>query len=123
MSESDAYERALRRWASLAAKPMAEWNTTEMNGLVDQMQRLQLRLRESDDGRAQIERLARDEDARVRGWAATHVWKWDQHLAREVLTELRDGGGPGSFDAKWALVEIDSGSLNVDWLPGRGSGH
>jgi hypothetical protein len=90
-----------------------------MNALVDRMQVLQLRLRDSGEGRAVIEKLAVDSNPQVRGWSAVHAWKWNPALARQVLTELRDGDGPGSFEAKWTLVEMDKGSLNVDWTPSQ----
>jgi hypothetical protein len=113
------YEAVVREWASLAAMPAANWDTSRMNSLVDSMQLLQLTLRDSEDGRAVIEKLAVDPNPHVRGWAAVHAWKWNPALARRVLTELRDGGGPGSFEAKWTLIEMDKGSLNVDWTPSQ----
>jgi hypothetical protein len=122
MLDAEAYEAVVREWASLTAMPMGDWDTARMNSLVDRMQVLQLRLRESDDGRDCIEKLALDHDPRVRGWAAVHVWKWNPALARRVLEELRDSGGPGSFDAKWTLIEMDRGKLNVDWVPGKSRG-
>jgi hypothetical protein len=113
------YEAVVREWASLAAMPAANWDTSRMNSLVDSMQLLQLTLRDSEEGRAVIEKLAVDPNPHVRGWAAVHAWKWKPALARRVLTELRDGGGPGSFEAKWTLIEMDKGSLNVDWTPSQ----
>lgn len=119
MQDADAYEAVVRDWASLAAMPMADWDTNRMNALVDRMQLLQLTLRDSEEGRAVIENLAVDSNPRVRGWAAVHASKWNPALARQVLTNLRDGDGLGSFEAKWTLIEMDKGSLNVDWTPSQ----
>lgn len=88
-----------------------------MNALVDEMQELQLGLRETAEGRGTIERLAMDSDLQVRGWAAVHATMWNEPFARRVLVDLRDSGGPASFEAKWTLKELDRGKLDVDWRP------
>jgi hypothetical protein len=119
VQDADAYETVVREWASLAAMPMAQWDTKRMNALVDRMQLLQLALRDSEEGRGVIERLAIDSDPRVRGWAAVHAWKWNPALARQVIAELSEGDGPGSFEARWTLIEMDKGSLGVDWTPSQ----
>jgi hypothetical protein len=111
----------IRNWSALAAAPVAEWDTRRMNALVNQMQQLQMVIRESDEGRKLIEQLAVDPEPRVRGWAAVHASKWNLGLARRVLTEVRDGGGVGSFEAKWTILELDAGRLNVDWRPNAAS--
>ncbi|NQU19711.1 MAG: DUF2019 domain-containing protein [Candidatus Nealsonbacteria bacterium] len=43
----------------------------------------------------------------VRLWAAAHSLEWAPDAARVALEKLRDGDGPGSFDAKWTLKEYE----------------
>jgi hypothetical protein len=80
-------------------------------------------LRQTQEGRRTIERLAQDPDPEVRIWAATAMVLWDKPRARQILVELRDADYPGypapsaSFAAKWTIIELDRGALRPDWDP------
>jgi hypothetical protein len=113
---ADEYEAALREWAGLSA---AGGKAARLNRLVDQMQQAYLVFKKTPEGRASISRLAADPDGLVRVWAAGAMLAWDAEGGRAVLTTLRDSGGPGSFAAKWTLIELEKGTLKLDWDPDR----
>jgi hypothetical protein len=121
------YESSLREWADLTRRP-TKGNVRAANQRVDDGQVLQKQLRETAEGRAAIEQLARDPDRLVRGWAATHCLQWNPAFGRAILEELRDGAGmdgPGwdmaGFNAKWTLKTLDAGTLDLDWEPNHSS--
>jgi Domain of unknown function (DUF2019) len=70
------------------------------------------KLRDEEDGRSGIISLMSNPDPRVRLWAATHSLQWIPNIARRVLEELRDAGGPGSFEAEMTLKEFGLGRLS-----------
>ena len=107
------YERALRAW-SVGERPGTELGAGEANRLVREAQRLQRQLRLSPEGRAAIARLTADRDPVVQLWAATHMLRFDQAAAREVLVRLRDGGREGSHDAGMVLAQHQAGTLDLD---------
>lgn len=87
------------------------------NGLVSELQRLQLDLRQTEEGRAGISDLMDSEDATVRTWSATFALFWDESRAREVLQAEVDAEGTAGFESEIALREFDAGRLNVRWQP------
>jgi len=68
-------------------------------------------------GRAVVRRLSVDANPRIRLWAAADMIAWDPEGGRAILARLRDSGGAGSLEAKWTLIEYDSGRLRLDWDP------
>jgi hypothetical protein len=72
-------------------------------------------LRDSDTGRAAIEKLMADENPYVRLCAAAHSLTWATETARDVLLELVRARGAGSFDAEMTLEEFDAGRLTFDY--------
>lgn len=72
-------------------------------------------LREDVEGRAILRLLMNDPDSHVRLWAASHCLAWWPEEARAELERLRDGGGPGSFEADWTLREFIRGTLTFDF--------
>jgi hypothetical protein len=87
------------------------------NGLVNELQRLQLDLRQTEEGRAGISDLMDSEDATVRTWSATFALFWDESRAMEVLQAEVDAGGTTGFESEIALREFDAGRLDVTWQP------
>lgn len=85
------------------------------NKAADQVHRSYKRLRETEEGRAGIVALMSDPDPHVRLVAAAHSLFWDEETARAVLEALRDGDGPGSFEAKHTLLAFEKGTLKFDY--------
>ena len=108
------YETALREWAALTEVGAA---AVDRNRQVDRRQRAYLRIRSTSSGRALVRRLSLDADPRIRAWAAADLLGWDPEAGRDILTRLRDSGGPGSFEAKMTLTEFERGELSLDWDP------
>jgi hypothetical protein len=90
------------------------------NRLVDKMQALHLRLRESAEGRAGITDLAlNDANETVRAWSATNALAWDPERVRPLLEARAAEKDLGALDAKMALREFDAGRLDTGWVPKR----
>lgn len=87
------------------------------NRLVDQMQALHLRLRETAEGRAGITRLCEHENPTVRAWSATNALAWDEAVARAVLERLAHESNLDGFGAEVTLREFDAGRLDTTWEP------
>jgi hypothetical protein len=113
-SNEAEYEIALREWAALTE---AGAKAALCNRQVDRRQRAYLRIKTTPGGRALISRLAVDHNPHVAGWAATDMLDWDPKTGREILTRLRDSGGPGSFESKITLMQFDKGELKLGWDP------
>jgi hypothetical protein len=64
-------------------------------------------LRQSHEGRDAITSLLSHDDLAVRLWAAAHSLEWTPGAARELLEQIRDGGGSGSFTAEMTLQQYD----------------
>ncbi len=92
------------------------------NRLVDKMQGLQLRLRESAEGRQGITNLAlQDENSTVRSWSAVNALAWNASKVRPVLEQqAADSASLGGLDATMALREYEAGRLNTAWQPEHG---
>ena len=90
------------------------------NRLVDQLQWLDLQLRETDAGRAGISGFLQDDNVTVRQWAAAFALAWEPASARPEL-ERQAANEPGltGFNAKIALQEFDAGRTVFTWIPKR----
>ena len=98
---------------SLASDARARrWNTH-----VERMQRAQLELRKTADGRAAIRTMMSHPVPTVARWSASHCLFWAESEARAYLQALASSGGVGSFEAKMVLREFNAGRLRVDWEP------
>ncbi len=102
------------RYREAAAASADITNPRKQNKWADEVYRCYKRLRETEEGRSAIMALMDDPDPHVRGWSAAHGLAWNTERARKVLETLRDGGGPGSFSAKWTLIEFDRGKLTFE---------
>jgi hypothetical protein len=93
-------------------------NPREWNSLVNDMQRLQLRLRESESGRDAITELIDDECLTVRQWSATNALAWAAGRARaELEREVREEQNLTALAARVTLREFDAGRLDTTWQP------
>jgi hypothetical protein len=123
MSSQDASSEALQQFTStLNAMSLTQvdrgGDPKAWNGLVQQLQRLQLILRKTSSGRKGISDLMDDHDDVVRQWSATFALSWDEAKARRVLEEQVGRGGPTGLEAEITLREFDAGRLNTTWEPG-----
>ena len=87
------------------------------NRCVHRVQRAQLGLRETDEGRNAISMLIEDPVPTVALWAASHALFWSEPRARRHLESVATHGGAGSLEAKMTLREFDAGRLNHGWVP------
>jgi hypothetical protein len=92
----------------------------DWNALVNELQRLQLDLRQTEKGRNGISELMDSEDAIVRTWCATYALFWDESRARGVLQGEVDAKGMAGFESEVTLREFDAGRLNMTWQPPTG---
>ena len=86
------------------------------NAHVHKVQRAQLKLRETPEGRAAITLLIDDSVPTVARWAASHALLWDEAAARKQLEKEQSAG---RLDAATTLKEFDEGRLRHDWQPPR----
>ena len=86
------------------------------NAYVHTVQRAQLKLRETPEGRAAVTLLIDDSVPTVARWAASHALFWDEAAARKHL-EAEEAAG--RLDAATTLKEFDAGRLRHDWQPPR----
>jgi hypothetical protein len=91
------------------------------NAHVHSVQRAQLELRATPDGRTAISALIDDPVPTVAHWTASHALFWDEDRARLHLVRERAAGGVRAFDAKMTLREFDAGRLRHDWEPPDGA--
>jgi hypothetical protein len=89
------------------------------NRMVDRVQSLHLRLRETPGGRAGITALASHAVPTVRQWAAGYALFWDEPVARAALERemAADPKGLAAFEISITLREFDAGRLNTEWRP------
>jgi hypothetical protein len=87
------------------------------NRLVNRMQALHLRLRETAAGRDAITALIDDENPTVRSWSAVNSLAWAADTARPVLVAQANEQGLLGFEAQIALREFDAGRLDTGWQP------
>lgn len=87
------------------------------NKHVHRMQRAQLELRKSVEGRATITAMMAYPVQTVARWSAAHALFWSESEARVFLETLASSGGAGSFEAEMVLREFNAGRLRMDWEP------
>lgn len=87
------------------------------NRLVNRMQALHLRLRETAAGRDAITALIDDENPTVRSWSAVNSLAWAADTARPVRVAQANEQGLLGFEAQIALREFDAGRLDTGWQP------
>jgi len=107
-------EQILQRYREAAVRN-ASSDPSEANKGHDIVHACYKILKETEEGRRGIISLMTDESPYVRGWAAAHSLRWEPGMARHVLEEIRDSGGPGAFSAKWTLIEYDKQRLTFDY--------
>ncbi|SKB33919.1 hypothetical protein SAMN05660473_00188 [Arthrobacter sp. 49Tsu3.1M3] len=83
------------------------------------MQRAQLELGKTADGRAAITAMIAHPMQTVAQWSAAHSLFWAEIEARAYLVILARSDGVGSFEAETVLREFDAGRLKMDWEPMR----
>ncbi len=116
MISSNTVEEALAlyREAAIRAAGASTSNPEESNRWADTGIACYRQLSATPEGKAGIIALMSDENVYVRCLAAAHSLQWMPEAARTTLEVLRDADGPGSFEAKWTLIEYDSGTLSFD---------
>ena len=62
-------------------------------------------------GRTAFDELLSSPSPHVRCWAAAQLLYLGDSRANRILEDLRDAGGPASFDAEWTLREHSEGTL------------
>jgi hypothetical protein len=82
------------------------------NRCADELHAQYVVLRQTQAGRDAVTSLITHAEPSVRLWAAAHSLEWAPDVARVALEELRDSGGPVSFEAKWTLKEYEKGRLS-----------
>ena len=87
------------------------------NKHVHRMQRAQLELRKTAEGRATITAMMAHPMPTVARWSAAHSLFWAEFEARVYLEALASSGGDGSFEAEMVLREFNAGRLRMDWEP------
>lgn len=60
-----------------------------------------------------LERLVYSEDGSVRSWAATHLLKVNECLAKKILQEIALESDLSGFDAQMTLSEWEKGNLKL----------
>jgi hypothetical protein len=93
---------------------------TAWNRLINELQRIQLVLRQTEEGRTGISDLMDSDDATVRTWCATFALFWNESKARKVLQAEAAARGMAGFEAEIALREFDAGRLHMTWQPTKG---
>lgn len=89
-----------------------------MERLVNDLQSVQLQLRDCPEGREGISAFLTDENVTVRQWSAGFALTWDQAPARAALEQLAgDERSIAGFEAEITLRGFDAGRLNMTWRP------
>ena len=106
------YRSTLESQATLGTgtSKVARWNA-----LHDRNHAAYLVLRQTSEGRREIEKLLTHADPVVRLGASAHAVLWDAAMARPVLEEVAGGPGLAGFTASIVLRELDAGRLSHDW--------
>lgn len=91
----------------------------QCNKHVHRMQRAQLELRKTAEGRAAITAMIAHPIPTVAQWSAAHSLFWAEIEARAYLETLARSDGVGGFEAETVLREFDAGRLKMDWEPKR----
>ena len=106
-----AYRRHLERWSKLKSAGSVD----RANDAVEDAHGCAKQLRTTARGRAALEALLEDPDPEIRNWIAVEVIPFNPDRAYDVLREVQDSGGPGSFNAQATLEAYEAGELNPDW--------
>ena len=99
----------------------ARGGSRRWNRHVDRMQRAQLVLRISDEGRAAITEMIDDPVRTVAHWSAAQALSWAPSLARPFLEADAATPGLDGLNARTTLSAFDAGRLRMDWEPKRDS--
>jgi hypothetical protein len=108
------YERTARAWARLAGS-VGRDGISKQNGVFKQNHEAYKAVRDTEDGRRLIERLAEDPDGWVRSLAATHCLPFAPDLGGRVLATLAANRGELGFVAETTLAQHALGRLDLDW--------
>jgi hypothetical protein len=98
-------------------RPGEDRGARRWNANVHEVQRAQLELRKTPEGRAAITELIDDPVPTVAHWAASHALFWSEGKARAYLESERARQDVGGFEAEMTLREFDAGRLRHDWQP------
>lgn len=111
-SAARGYCDAARGTARLVDATNLSLDPVKANNSADELQAHYIVLRRTQVGRDAITSLMGHEHLSVRLMAAAHSLEWAPDTARVVLEELRDSGGPVSFEAEMTLKEYQKGRLS-----------
>ena len=114
---ADAYQVELEAMDSISLASDAR--ARQWNKHVHRMQRAQLELRKTTEGRSAIAAMIAHPMPTVAQWSAAHSLFWAETEARAYLETLARSDGVGSLEAEMVLREFDAGRLGMDWEPKR----
>lgn len=114
---TDAYLAGLEAMDSISLAGDAR--AGQWNRHVHRMQRAQLELRKTAEGRAAITAMIAHPTPTVAQWSAAHYLFWAEIEARAYLETLARSDGVGSLEAEMVLREFGAGRLKMDWEPKR----
>lgn len=114
---ADAYLAALEAMDSISLAGDAR--AGQWNRQVHRMQRAQLELRRTAEGRAAITAMIAHPTPTVAQWSAAHSLFWAEIEGRAYLETLARSDGVGSLEAEMVLREFGAGRLKMDWEPKR----
>ena len=106
------YCEAARSTARLVDAANLSLHPAKANKCADELHAHYVALRQTQAGRDAITSLMGHEHPSVRLMAAAHSLEWAPDAARVALEELRDSGGPVSFEAEMTLKEYQKGRLS-----------
>lgn len=101
----------------LIVRQVNETSVGVRNRLFDQIQLVDLRLRETDEGREGLLSLLHDRSSRVRLRAAIAVLSFAPDTAVHALEEIATGDDHPAWQAVRILDQVREGTYNVDWVP------
>ncbi|MBT9607230.1 hypothetical protein [Microbacterium sp.] len=87
------------------------------NQLTDQMQLLDLNLRQTEEGQAALRVLLDDRSSTVRLRAALAVLAFDRNVAVEAIERIKQGDDGPAWEAGYIIDRARQGIFNVDWVP------
>ncbi|KZE42995.1 DUF2019 domain-containing protein [Microbacterium sp. T32] len=85
--------------------------------LTDQLQLIDLELRETPEGRQGLLSLLDDRSSRVRLRAAVAVLAFSPEVAVSTLESLASGGDTTAWEAGLILRQVRRGTFDVGWVP------
>ena len=87
------------------------------NQLTDQIQLLDLKLRQTQEGQAALRALLDDRCSRVRLRAALAVLAFDRNAAVEAIERIGQGDDGPAWEAGYIIDRARQGTFDVDWVP------